>query len=122
MSKPACRECGENLGEVEQERRVPLCHECDMRSAGVYTNRRVLEAIQSEFWELPNGNRVEVICGEGVYIYDKHDEVMSWNSDEWQEDPESITATVNAVLIAALASSDSVRKLTGRKVMEKTDA
>ncbi len=48
--------------------------------------------------------------GESVHIVDEIDEVACWNNDEWQDDPESITATVNAVILATKYGAKAVRE------------
>jgi len=48
--------------------------------------------------------------GEFVAIVDDEGEVCSWNRDEWEEDSESVTATVNAVALAVAKGSAAVRK------------
>lgn len=47
---------------------------------------------------------------DAVYIVDDEGEVVSWNSDEWEEDPEAVTATVNAVILATKQGANAVRQ------------
>ena len=48
--------------------------------------------------------------GDAVYIVDAQGEVCSWNADEWQEDPEAVTATVSAVILAATLGAAACRE------------
>lgn len=48
--------------------------------------------------------------GDSVYIVDEQSEIVSWNTDEWQNDPESITATINAVILATKYGAKAVRE------------
>ena len=53
---------------------------------------------------------VFVLPGAGVYIVDDDGEVCSWNDGEWEGDPEAVTATVNAVALAAAKGAAAVRR------------
>lgn len=53
---------------------------------------------------------VFVSTGDAVYIVDDQGEVTSWNSDEWAEDAESVTACVVASIVAAQKGAGAVRK------------
>jgi len=48
--------------------------------------------------------------GDAVYIVDDIGEVASWNADEWAEDPEAVTATINACIVATKYGPAAVRK------------
>lgn len=56
---------------------------------------------------------VFVETGSAVYIVDDVGEVVSWNADEWAEDPESVTGMVNAVALAAVKGAAAVRQNIG---------
>jgi hypothetical protein len=53
---------------------------------------------------------VFVNVGESVHIVDELGEVATWNCDEWTEDPESVTATINAVILATKYGAEAVRQ------------
>ena len=53
---------------------------------------------------------VFVSPGECVHIVDDQGEVVSWTGDEWDADPESVTATINAVILAAKFGPAAVRR------------
>lgn len=48
--------------------------------------------------------------GAAVYIVDDEGEVVSWNADEWAEDPFAVTATVMAVAVAVHCGVEAVRE------------
>jgi hypothetical protein len=48
--------------------------------------------------------------GDAVYIVDDEGEIVSWNCDEWNDDPEAVTATVNAVALAVSKGANAVRE------------
>lgn len=47
--------------------------------------------------------------GESVTIVDESGEVVHWTADEWTEDPDSVTACVNACVLAAMKGPGAVR-------------
>jgi hypothetical protein len=53
---------------------------------------------------------VFVDAGESVTIVDDQGEVAHWTADEWQEDANAVTATVNAVILATKNGPNAVRQ------------
>lgn len=48
--------------------------------------------------------------GESVTIVDRDGEVVHWTADEWIEDPEAVTATVNLSILAAVKGPEAARE------------
>lgn len=79
-----------------------------------YLDREDYEFDRSVYEDDPNlievTKGVFVSTGDAVYIVDDQGEVTSWNSDEWAEDAESVTACVVASIVAAQKGAGAVRK------------
>jgi hypothetical protein len=59
----------------------------------------------------PDGGTVEMEHGEVRIIGSDGIEVVSWNADEWQEDVDAVTATLNAVSLALKYGVNAVQDL-----------
>ena len=74
------------------------------------TSKEVAEKFESDPDLIEVTKGVFVSSGEAVYIVDDQGEVISWNLDEWTDDPEIVTGCVVSCIVAAQKGASAVRK------------